>query len=132
MICFGNFRCHKHSLNTILGSDEVEAHSRCSKDPILSLNLLPPCYEYSLELFNQLLELYSSTFLTTTTLDLWFDGKMASTAATGGSFSSFHTFHSFTNVKTLNLSWNSSLYLLPFFQNSSLPDHPLFPALQTL
>ena len=75
MFCFGNFRRHKHSLNTILGSDEVEAHSRYSKDPILSLNLLPPSYEYSLELFNQLLELYSSMFLTTTTLDLWFDRK---------------------------------------------------------
>ena len=132
MIFFENFRRNQHSSNIMLESDEVEAHSWYSKDPILSLILLVRSYGHPFALFNRLLELYSSTFSTTTTLDLWLDEEMASTVTIGGSFSSFHTFHSFTNVKTLNLSWNSSLYLLPFFQNSSLPDHPLFPALQTL
>ena len=53
-------------------------------------------------------------------------------ATTNEYFSSFHTFHSFTNVKALNLSKQSPLYLLPLFQTSSLPYHPLFPALHTL
>ena len=82
--------------------------------------------------YNQLLELYSSTFSTTTTLDLWVDQEFADPAITSGSFPAFPTFHSFTNVKTLNLLEQSPLYLLPLFQNSSLPAHPLFPALQSL
>jgi hypothetical protein len=32
----------------------------------------------------------------------------------------------------LNLLDQSPLYLLPLFQHSSLPDYPLFPALQSL
>jgi F-box-like len=113
-------------------SDEVEAHSRYSKDPMLSLVITFDPLENSFAFFNQLLELYSSTFSTTTSLDLWVDQEFADTAITVGSFSAFPTFHSFTNVKALNLLEQSPLYLIPLFQPSSLPDHPLFPALQTL
>ena len=110
-------------------SDEVEAHSRDSKDPMLSLVLTFDPSDDSFACFNQLLELYRSTFSTTTTLELWMDPEFASTATTLGSFSSFH---SFTNVKTLNLLEQSPQYLLPLFQDASLPDYPLFPALQLL
>ena len=108
-------------------SDEIEAHSRLSKDPMLSLVLTFDPSEDSFAFFNQLLELYSFTFPTTTTLDLWVDQESARTAINDGSFPAFHTFHSFTNVKTLNLLEQSPLYLLPLFQN-----YPLFPALQSL
>ena len=53
----------------MLESDEVEAHSQDSKDPILFLSLSLYFYEHTFALFNQLLELYSSTFSTTTTFD---------------------------------------------------------------
>ena len=113
-------------------SDEVEAHSRYSEDPMLSLVITFDPLENSFAFFNQLLELYSSTFPTTTTLDLWVDQEFADTAISVGSFSAFPTFHSFTNVKSLNLLEQSPLYLIPLFQHSSLPDNPLFPALQSL
>jgi hypothetical protein len=54
-------------------SDEVEAHSRYSKDPVLSLILTFDLLENSFAFFDQLLELYSSAFSTITTLDLWVD-----------------------------------------------------------
>ena len=130
-IHFGNFRRIGQVLDNT-ESDEVEAHRRLSKDPILSLVLTFDASQNSFSFFNQLLELYSFTFLTTTTLDLWLDQEFARTARTAGSFSSLHTFHYFTNVKTLNLLEQSPVHLLPLFQNSSLPDHPLFPALQSL
>ena len=102
-----------------------------SKDPTLSLDLTFNHLEHSFAFFNQFLELYSSTFSTTTTLDLRVD---QGTAIANGSFPAFPTFRSssFTNVKTLNLERESPLYLLPLFQHSSLPGHPLFPALQSL
>ena len=110
-----------------------EEHSSChSKDPILSLVLVFDPLDDSFGFFNQLLELYSSTFSTITTLDLWLDQESASgTTATinNNSFPAFDTFRSFTNVKTLNLVEQSPLYLLPLFQHSS---HPLFPALHSL
>ena len=111
-------------------SDEVEAHSRNSRDPVLSFILTFDHLEGSFALFNQLLELYSSTFSTTTTLDLGVDQEFEGMAMAGGSFPALPTFHSFTNVKTLNLLEQSPLYLLPLFH--SLSDHPLFPALQSL
>ena len=113
-------------------SDEVEAHSRYSKDPMLSLVLTFGPLEDPFAFFNQLLEMYSPTFSTTTTFDLWIDQEFADTVVTGGSFTAFPTFHSFTSLKTLNLLEQSPLYLLPLFQRSSLPDYPLFPALQSL
>lgn len=113
-------------------SDEVEAHSRCSLDPMLLLVLTFDSSENTFSFFNQLLEMYSFTFSTTTTFELWLDEEFADTVMTGGSFPSLHTFHSFTNLKTLNLLEQSPLYLLPLFQNSSLPGFPLFPALQSL
>ena len=113
-------------------SDEVEAHSRYSKDPMLSLVFYFGSSQDSFPFFNQLLELYSFTFSTTTTLDFWLDREFANLATTPGSFPSFQTFHSFTNVKTLHILEQSPFYLLPLFQNFSLPDHPLFPALQLL
>ena len=130
-IHFGNSKRVGHPFD-MTESDEIEAHSQYSKDPMLSLILMLDSSEDSFTLFNQLLELYSSTFSTTTTLDLWLDEEFTDTATTDGSFFSFHTFHSFTNVKTLNLLEQSPLYLLPLFQTSSLPEHPLFPALQSL
>jgi hypothetical protein len=125
-IHFGNSKRVGQALD-MTESDEVEAHSRCSKDPLLSLVLTFDPLEDSFSFFNQLLELYSSTFSTTTSLDLWVDQESASTAIRDGSFPAFDTFHSFTNVKTLNLLEQSPLYLLPLFQN-----YPLFPALQSL
>ena len=130
-IHFGNSKRIGQAMD-MTESDEVEAHRRYSKDPMLSLVLTLDPLENSFAFFNQLLELYSSTFSTTTTLDLWVDQEFADMATTVGSFSSFHTFHSFTNVKTLNLLEQSPLYLLPLFQHSSLPDNLLFPALQSL
>jgi hypothetical protein len=99
---------------------------------MLSLNITFDPLENSFAFFNQLLELYSSTFSTTTTFDLWVDQEFADTAITAGSFFALPTFHSFTNVKTLNLLEQSPLYLLPLFQHSSLPGNLLFPALQSL
>ena len=130
-IHFGNSKRVGHALD-MTESDEVEAHSRYSKDPMLSLVLTFNPLEDSFTFFNQLLELYRSTFSTTTTLDLWVDQEFAETITTGGSFPAFPTFHSFTNVKTLNLLEQSPLYLLPLFQDSSLADYLLFPALQSL
>jgi hypothetical protein len=130
-IHFGNSKRVGQALD-MTESDEVEAHSRCSKDPMLSLVLTFDPLADSFAFFNQLLELYSSTFSTTTTLDFWVDQEFAGTAIAGGSFSAFPTFHSFTNVKSLNLLEQSPLYLLPLFQQASLPDYPLFPALQSL
>ena len=111
-------------------SKHVGQASLYSRDPMLSLILTFDHLEDSFGFFNQLLELYSSTFSTTTALDLWVDQDFTSIANV--SFPAFSTFHSFTNVKTLNLLGQSPLYLLPLFQHSSLPDHPLFPALQSL
>ena len=130
-IHFGNSKRVGQALD-MTELDEVEAHSRFSKDPMLSLVLTFDPLEDSFAFFNQLLELYSSTFVTTTTLDLWVDQEFASAAITGGSFPAFSTFYSFTNVKTLNLLEQSPLYLLPLFQRSSPADYPLFPALQSL
>lgn len=130
-IHFGNSKRVGHVMD-MTESDEVEAHSRSSKDPIISLVLTFDSSENSFVFLNQLLELYSSTFSTTTTLDLWLDQEFADTATTVASFPSFHTFHSFTNLKALNLLEQSPLYLLPLFQNSSIPHYPLFPALQSL
>jgi hypothetical protein len=131
-IRFGN-SMRVGQVSYITESEEVEEHSRCSKDPILSLVLAFDPLEDSFAFFNQLLELYSSTFSTTTTLELWVDQEFADAAMTSGSFPAFPTFHSFTNVKTLNLLDQSPLYLLALFlQHSSLPDHPLFPALESL
>ena len=127
-IHFGNSKRVGQALD-MTESDEFEAHRRYSKDPMLSLVLTFDRSDNSFAFFNQLLELYSSTFSTTTTLDLWVDEEFADTVVTVGSFPSFH---SFTNVKTLNLLEQSPLYLLPLFQNCSLPDYPLFPALQSL
>ena len=113
-------------------SDEVEAHSRSSKDAMLSLVLTLNSSENTFAFFNELLELYSVTFSTTASLDLWLDQEFVDIATAGGSFISFDTFHSFTNLKTLQLLDQSPVYLLPLFQNSSRSDHPLFPALQSL
>ena len=110
-------------------SDVVEERSRHSKDPLLLLVLTLNSLDDSFGFFNQLLEMYNSTFPTTTTLDLWLDQGFVGTATTNGSFPAFHTFNSFSNVKTLILLGRSPLYLLPLFQHSS---HPLFPALQSL
>ena len=116
-------------------SDEVEAHSRFSKDPMLSLvfDFNINHSENSFIFFNQLLEVYSSTFSTTTTLDLGVDTALI-TASGQSSFSAFPTFHSFTNLKTLMLRQQFPLHLLTFLQDSSaLPaNHPLFPALESL
>ena len=68
---------------------------------------------------NRLLDMYSSTFSTTISLDLWVDQEFASMAITSRSFPAFLTFHSFTNVTTLNLLYQSPLYLLPLFQHWS-------------
>jgi len=114
-IYLGNFRR--------VASDEVEEHSPSrryySKDPILSLILTFNLLEDSFAFFNQLLELYSSTFSMTTTLDLWVDPEFAGKAvtSTSGSFPALFTFHSFTNVKTLNLLGQSPLYTLPLFSS---------------
>ena len=132
-IHFGNSK-RIGQLSRTTESDEVEAHSLYSKDPILSLVLRFDHSEDSFAFFNQLLELYSCTFSTTTTLDLWVDQEYAGTATTNsnsGSFPAFPTFQSFTNVKTLNLLERSPLYLLPLFQQHS-SSLPLFPALKSL
>ncbi|KAF8806908.1 hypothetical protein BYT27DRAFT_6613293 [Phlegmacium glaucopus] len=63
-------------------SDEVKAHSRFSKDPMLSLVLTFDSSENSFAFFNQLLELYEPTFSTTTALDLWLDHEFAGPATT--------------------------------------------------
>ena len=131
-ILFGNSK-RVGQASYMTESDEIEAHSRNSEDPMLSLVLIFDPLEDSFAFYNQLLELYSSTFSTTTTLDLWVDEEFAHMASiTSESFPAFPTFHSFTNVKTLNLLEQSPIYLLPLFQYSSLPDHPLFPALRWL
>ena len=130
-IHFGNSKRIGQALD-MTESDEVEAHSRYSKDPMLSLVITFNPLEDSFAFFNQLLDLYSSTFSTTTTLDLWVDQEFADTAVTVGSFPAFSAFHSFTKVKTLNLLEQSPLYLIPLFQHSSPPDYPLFPALESL
>ena len=127
-IHFGNSKRVGHSLD-VAESDELEAHSRYSKDPILSLVLTFDSSDDSFAFFNQLLDWYSFTFSTTTTLDLWLDQEFSGPATSIGSFPSFH---SFANVKTLNLLEQSALYLLPLFQNSCQPVNPLFPALQSL
>ena len=114
------------------GSDQVEAHSRYSKDPMLSLMVTFNNLEDSLTFFNQLLEVYSSTFSTTTTLVLWVDQRFADTAIANGSFPAFSTFRSFTNLKILKLRGQTPLFLLPLFELSSQPDQPLFPVLQSL
>ena len=130
-IHFGNTKRIGQALD-MTESDEVEAHSRYSKDPMLSLVLTFSPLEDPFAFLNQLLELYSSTFPTTTTFDFWVDQEFADTVVTGGSFTALPTFHSFSNLKTLNLLEQSPLYLLPLFQHSSLPDYPLFPVLQSL
>ena len=118
-------------------SDEVEAHSRYSKDPMLSLVLTLNPFDDSFAFYNQLLELYSPTFPTTTSLDLWiaqeFANSVITTTTTSASFPALATFPSFTNLKTLNLLGQSPRYLLPLFEPSSLLDHDLlFPALESL
>jgi hypothetical protein len=130
-IHFGNYM-GGHFQSYITQSDEVEAHSRHSNDPLFSLVIEVYPLEDSFTFFNQLLGLYGSTFSTTTTLDLWLDQESVDTATTNGFFPAFNSFNSFTNVKTLNLQEQSPLYLLPLFQHYSHPDHPPFPALQTL
>ena len=106
LVATGNSKRVGHPLDMI-ESDEVEAwaHTRYSKDLMLSLILMLDSSEDSFAL------MYSSTFSTTTTLDLRSDEEFLGTATTDGSFSSFQTFHSFTNVKTLNLLEQSPLYL---------------------
>ena len=128
-ILFGNSK-RVGQASYMTESDEIEAHGRYSEDPMLSLVFIFDPLEDSFAFYNQLLELYSSTFSTTTTLDLWVDEEFARMARITSE--SFPTFHSFANVKTLNLLEQSPIYLLPLFQYSSLPDHPLFPALRWL
>ena len=121
--------CYGHKI--LIGNCRHVGQASHSKDPMLSLFLTFHNLEDSFAFFNQLLELYSSTFSTTTTLDLQVNQEYMGIANV--SFPAFSTLYSFTNVKTLNLLGQSPLYLLPLFQNSSLPDHPLlFPALQSL
>jgi hypothetical protein len=93
----------------------AEEHNWYSNDPMPSLDLAFDPSEDSFGFFNQLLELYSSTFsTTTTTLDLWLDQEFVRTATTNGSFPAFHTFNYFTNVKTLNLLEQSPLSVTTF------------------
>jgi hypothetical protein len=114
-------------------SDDVELHSRFLKDPILLLVFALDLSERSFTFFSQLLEMYSSTVSTTTTLDLWVGEQFAGAATTSnGCFPAFLTSHPFTNVETLNMLHQSPLYLLPLFQRSSLPEDMLFPGLQSL
>ena len=129
-IYIGNSQRIGHWRGSYLESEELEVHSRHSKEPMLSLELKFDPLEDSFAFFNQLLELYSPTFSTTTTLDLWVDNPF--TRAAKRSFPAFPTFRSFTNVKTLGLQGQSPLFLLPFFEQFSQPDNPLFPALQSL
>ena len=137
-IHFGNSKSvGEDSSRYMTKSDKVEAHSRYSKDPMLSLVLTLNPFDDSFAFYNQLLELYSPTFSTTTTLDLWiaqeFANSVITTTTTSGSFPALATFPSFTNLKTLNLLGQSPRYLLPLFHHSSLPGHDvLFPALESL
>ena len=109
--------------------DVVKEHAHSSADPVLWLVISLESSADTLMFFNQLLALYSPTYPTTTTLDLWLDEEFAMTNST---FPAFSTLHSFTALKNLNLLARSPVYLLPLFQDLSQPNLPLFPALRSL
>ena len=110
----------------------VKEHAQSSADPVLWLVISLDSSTDTLMLFNQLLALYTPTYPTTTTLDLWLDEEFAMTNPNTPAFPAFSSLHSFTGVKNLSLLERSPVYLLPLFQHSSDPNQPLFPALRSL
>lgn len=112
--------------------DVVKEHAQSSADPVLWLVISLDSSTDTLMLFNQLLALYTPTYPTTTTLDLWLDEEFAMTNPNTPAFPAFSSLHSFTGVKNLSLLERSPVYLLPLFQHSSDPNQPLFPALRSL
>lgn len=112
--------------------DVVKEHAQSSADPVLWLVISLDSSTDTLIFFNQLLALYTPTYPTTTTLDLWLDEEFAMTNPNTVVFPAFSSLHSFTAVKNLSLLDRSPVYLLPLFQHSSHPNQPLFPALRSL
>ncbi|KAF9531785.1 hypothetical protein CPB83DRAFT_848736 [Crepidotus variabilis] len=121
-IHFGNNRRVGHVWN-MTEEEELQEHAHTSADPLLWLILLFQEPADTLQHFNQLFELYTSTYSSTRHFDFWFDEH---TEPPTIPYQSFHS------LKVLDLIELSPGPVLSYLQTSSLRNSPSLPSLRTL